>query len=71
MILVRDAVCRSSDEGHDALAKLYHERYTEWVEVADARTNPQKCLLYSTRSMRCRPMIEIATAITRPRAAWS
>jgi nicotinamidase-related amidase len=38
VILVRDAVCSSSDEGHDALMKLYHQRYNEQIEVADAAT---------------------------------
>jgi nicotinamidase-related amidase len=36
VVLVRDAVCSSSDEGHDALLKLYHRRYTEQIETADA-----------------------------------
>jgi nicotinamidase-related amidase len=38
VIVVRDAVCSSSDEGHDALMTLYHKRYTEQIEVADAAT---------------------------------
>jgi nicotinamidase-related amidase len=38
IILVRDAVCSSSDEGHDALMTLYHQRYTEQIEVTDAAT---------------------------------
>ena len=38
VIVVRDAVCSSSDEGHDALMTLYHQRYTEQIEVADAAT---------------------------------
>jgi nicotinamidase-related amidase len=38
VILVRDAVCSSSDEGHDALMTLYHQRYTEQIEVTDAAT---------------------------------
>jgi nicotinamidase-related amidase len=38
VILVRDAVCSSSDEGHDALMQLYHQRYSEQIEVADAST---------------------------------
>jgi nicotinamidase-related amidase len=38
VIVVKDAVCSSSDEGHDALMKMYHERYTEQIEVADATT---------------------------------
>jgi nicotinamidase-related amidase len=36
VILVRDAVCSSSDTGHDALLELYHRRYTEQIETADA-----------------------------------
>jgi hypothetical protein len=35
---VRDAVCSSSDEGHDALMQIYHRRYSEQIEVADAGT---------------------------------
>jgi nicotinamidase-related amidase len=27
VIVVRDAVCSSSDEGHDMLMRLYHSRY--------------------------------------------
>jgi nicotinamidase-related amidase len=38
VVLVRDAVCSSSDEGHDALMEIYHRRYTEQIEVADAKT---------------------------------
>jgi nicotinamidase-related amidase len=36
VIVVRDAVCSSSDEGHDMLLRLYHTRYTEQIETADA-----------------------------------
>jgi nicotinamidase-related amidase len=36
VIVVRDAVCSSSDEGHDMLMRLYHTRYTEQIETADA-----------------------------------
>lgn len=36
VILVRDAVCSSSDTGHDALLEVYHRRYTEQIETADA-----------------------------------
>jgi len=35
---VRDAICSSSDEGHDALLDLYHRRYSEQIETADAET---------------------------------
>jgi nicotinamidase-related amidase len=38
VIVVRDAVCSSSDEGHDMLMRLYHARYTEQIETADAAT---------------------------------
>ena len=36
VIVVRDAVCSSSDEGHDLLMRLYHDRFTEQIETADA-----------------------------------
>jgi nicotinamidase-related amidase len=38
VIVVRDAVCSSSDEGHDALLAVYHRRYTEQIETTDAET---------------------------------
>lgn len=38
VIVVKDAVCSSSDETHDALMKLYCRRYSEQIEVADAAT---------------------------------
>jgi nicotinamidase-related amidase len=38
VILVTDAVCSSSDEGHDALLKLYSERYSLQIETCDAET---------------------------------
>jgi nicotinamidase-related amidase len=36
VIVVRDAICSSSDEGHDALLKVYHRRYSEQIETASA-----------------------------------
>jgi len=36
VILVRDGVCSSSDEGHDALLQLYHRRFSEQIETASA-----------------------------------
>ena len=36
VIVVRHAVCSSSDEGHEMLMRLYHTRYTEQIETADA-----------------------------------
>jgi nicotinamidase-related amidase len=38
VIVVRDAVCSSSDEGHDMLLRLYHTRFSEQIETADAET---------------------------------
>ena len=38
VIVVRDAVCSSSDEGHDMLLRLYHTRFSEQIETADADT---------------------------------
>jgi nicotinamidase-related amidase len=38
VIVVRDAICSSSDEGHDALLRVYHGRYTEQIETADAES---------------------------------
>jgi len=37
VIVVRDAICSSSDEGHDALLKVYHRRYSEQIETASAQ----------------------------------
>ena len=42
VIVVRDAVCSSSDEGHDGLMTLDHQRYTEQIQVADAATIMQR-----------------------------
>ena len=36
VIVVRDAVCSSSDESHDALLELYHRRFSIQIEVAEA-----------------------------------
>jgi nicotinamidase-related amidase len=38
VIVVTDAVCSSSDEGHDSLLKLYTERYSQQIETTDAET---------------------------------
>jgi nicotinamidase-related amidase len=38
VFIARDAVCSSSDEGHDALLRLYHTRFSEQAETADAET---------------------------------
>jgi nicotinamidase-related amidase len=36
VIVVRDAICSSSDEGHEALLRVYHGRYSEQIETVDA-----------------------------------
>jgi nicotinamidase-related amidase len=36
VIVVRDAVCSSSDEGHEMLMLLYHTRFSEQIKTADA-----------------------------------
>jgi len=36
VIAARDALCSSSDEGHDMLMRLYQTRFTEQIETADA-----------------------------------
>jgi nicotinamidase-related amidase len=36
VIVVRDAVCSSSDESHDASLSLYHNRFAVQIEVAAA-----------------------------------
>ena len=36
VIVVRNAICSSSDEGHEMLMRLYDTRYTEQVETANA-----------------------------------
>ena len=38
VILVRDGVCSSSDEGHDALLELYQRRFSSQIETADAES---------------------------------
>jgi nicotinamidase-related amidase len=35
VIVLRDAICSSSDEGHEMLMRLYHTRYTEQIETAN------------------------------------
>ena len=38
VVLVKDALCSSSDAGHDALMTMYHARFSEQIETADAET---------------------------------
>jgi nicotinamidase-related amidase len=36
VVLVTDAVCSSSDDGHDALMTVYRQRFSLQIEVAEA-----------------------------------
>lgn len=36
VVLARDAICSSSDRTHDALLRLYHERFGQQIEPADS-----------------------------------
>jgi nicotinamidase-related amidase len=38
VILVTDAICSSSDEGHDALLRVYRGRYSQQIEATEAET---------------------------------
>jgi nicotinamidase-related amidase len=38
VIIVKDALCSSSDEGHDMLLRLYGTRYSEQIETGGAET---------------------------------
>jgi nicotinamidase-related amidase len=38
VILVTDAICSSTDETHDALLALYHQRFAEQIETIDTET---------------------------------
>jgi nicotinamidase-related amidase len=38
VVVVTDALCSSSDESHDALMQLYHNRYGQQVETVTADT---------------------------------
>jgi len=38
VVIVSDALCSGSDEGHDALLRLYGQRFSEQIEVADSAT---------------------------------
>ncbi|MGO4677875.1 hypothetical protein AB4Z40_33875 [Bosea sp. 2YAB26] len=34
VVIATDAVCSSSDAGHDALLKLFHERFSHQISAA-------------------------------------
>src|SRR5690606_34524151 len=36
IVVVSNAVCSSADETHDALMTLYHDRYSQQIETAEA-----------------------------------
>ena len=38
VIIIRDAICSSSDAGHDAMLTVYQGRFTEQIDTADAET---------------------------------
>jgi nicotinamidase-related amidase len=38
VIVVRDALCSSSDEGHEASMRVYRGRFSEQIETADAES---------------------------------
>lgn len=38
VVIPTDALCSSSDQMHDALIKLYHDRYGQQIETAKAET---------------------------------
>jgi nicotinamidase-related amidase len=38
VIIVRDAVCSSSDQGHDSLLDLFEQRFSQQIETADSET---------------------------------
>ena len=36
VVVVSDAICSSSDKAHDALIDLYHDRFSQQIETAEA-----------------------------------
>jgi nicotinamidase-related amidase len=38
VIIAEDAVCSSSDQGHDSLLALFAQRFSQQIEVADTQT---------------------------------
>ena len=38
VVVVKDALCSSSDEGHDASMRVYEHRYGEQIEIANVET---------------------------------
>lgn len=43
VIIVKDALCSSSDEAHDASVRLYEQRYHVQIELAEAREVMDAC----------------------------
>jgi hypothetical protein len=43
VIVATDGICSSSDEGHDALLTVYHQRLSQQIETADAETILPAC----------------------------
>jgi hypothetical protein len=40
VVLVEDALCSSSDAGHDALMTLYRNRFSEQIELIKSQELP-------------------------------
>ena len=38
VVVVKDALCSSSDEGHDASMRVYEQRYSEQIETTNVET---------------------------------
>lgn len=38
VVVVKDALCSSSDEGHDASMRVYEQRYGEQIEITNVET---------------------------------
>ena len=41
VVLVEDALCSSSDAGHDALMTLYRTRFSEQIELIETAELPE------------------------------
>jgi nicotinamidase-related amidase len=57
VIVVTDGICSSSDEGHDALLKVYHRRFSEQIRRRGEKSWPPgsmraSCIYRKLRSSR-------------------
>ena len=61
VIVVRDAICNSSDEGHEMLMRRYQTRYTEQIRDRGRRDNTRALGMTSDRtSSRLHVLIDLA-----------